>query len=60
MHSTISSGRELSKRRNSPVEGFSTPNVLACSACLGSILKQFSTNCLYLAEEVPFNILSPP
>ena len=42
------------------IVGCSNPKTLACSACLGSRSKQFSTNCLYLLNMVPFKILSPP
>ena len=40
-HDTISSGSSELKRINSPVVGCSNPNVFACNACLGRLLKQF-------------------
>ena len=52
----ISAGTGLSKSISSPVEGCTNPKLRACNACLGHILKQFWTNCLYLVKVVPFNI----
>ena len=48
------------KRICSPVTGCSKPKTLACNACLGKMVKQFSTNCLYLLNMVPFEYLISP
>ena len=56
----MSFGRWLSKYNSSFENGWSKPKDIACKACLLHILKQLSTNCLYLLKVVPFKILSPP
>ena len=53
-------GNSEVKLNHSSVLGCLNPRVLAWSACLGKILKQFSTNCLYFVNVVPFKMRSPP
>ena len=59
MQFCISSGESESKQTSFPVGGWIKPNVFACRAWRGHILKQFSTNCLYLLKLFLLD-LSPP